>query len=102
MHTRQCNPHADSLALSLLHLGKTDGRPGSCSGSSSPLVPAAAAAEATQTAVDAPLLALVSAPVVVVGPDDPTLLDLGPKLIALFLFLQNQSMCERERLKQCT
>ena len=100
MHTRQCNPHADSLALSLLHLGKADGRPGSSSGSN-PLVPAAAAAEATQTAVDAPLLALVFAPVVV-GPDDPVLLDLGPKLIALFLFLQNQSMCERERLKQCT
>ena len=95
MHTRQSNPHADSLAL--LHLGKADGRPGSSSGSN-PLVPAAAAAEATQTAVDAPLLALVSAPVVVVGPDDPVLLDLGPKLIALLLF----ALCECERLKQCT
>ena len=83
-------------SLSLLHLGKADCRPGSSGGS--PFIPAAAAAEATQTAVDAPLLALVSAHVVVVGPDDPVLLDLGPKLIALLLF----ALCECERLKQCT
>ena len=63
-------------SLSLLHLGKADCRPRS---SGSPFIPAAAAAEATQTAVDAHLLALVSAPVVVVGPDDPALLYLGPK-----------------------